>query len=101
MLEICSDWSGRGEESEKLMKLAKDLVASGVVDIPQAGLEVLPYLREANIGVLLSAPCHKEGLSNSIMEYMACEYLLYVRIAEAIRNWLSMVRQDLSFPQKM
>jgi glycosyltransferase involved in cell wall biosynthesis len=66
---------GAGEEKDRkiFMKLAEDLEAAGVVDLPQAGLEVLPYLREANIGVLLSISCFKEGISNSIMEYMACE----------------------------
>lgn len=66
---------GAGEEKDRksFVKLAEDLVAAGVVNLPQAGLEVLPYLREANIGVLLSASCFKEGISNSIMEYMACE----------------------------
>lgn len=66
---------GAGEEKDRksFVKLAEDLVAAGVVDLPQAGLEVLPYLREADVGVLLSAARFKEGLSNSIMEYMACE----------------------------
>jgi glycosyltransferase involved in cell wall biosynthesis len=66
---------GAGEEKERksFMKLAEDLVVAGVVDLPQAGLEVLPYLRETNVGVLLSASCFKEGISNSIIEYMACE----------------------------
>jgi glycosyltransferase involved in cell wall biosynthesis len=65
---------GAGDEKDRLsfVKLAEDLVTAGVVDLPQAGLEVLPYLNEANIGVLLSAACFKEGISNSIMEYMAC-----------------------------
>jgi glycosyltransferase involved in cell wall biosynthesis len=66
---------GAGDEKDRksFMDLAEDLVAAGVVDLPQAGLEVLPYLRQANIGVLLSASCFKEGISNSIMEYMVCE----------------------------
>ena len=66
---------GADDENDRasLVRLAEDLVAAGVVDLPQAGLEVLPYLREADIGVLLSAACFKEGISNSIMEYMASE----------------------------
>ena len=66
---------GAGEENDrkKFMALVEDLIAAGVVDLPQAGLEVLPYLKEADIGVLLSASFFKEGISNSIMEYMACE----------------------------
>ena len=35
--------------------LADDLIDTGVVDLLQTGLEVLPYVKEANIGVLLSA----------------------------------------------
>ena len=65
--------AGQEEDRASFMKLAEDLVAAGVADLPQAGLEVLPYLREANVGVLLSASNFKEGISNSIMEYMACE----------------------------
>jgi glycosyltransferase involved in cell wall biosynthesis len=66
---------GAGEEKDRrgFMKLAEDLVVDGVVDLPHAGLEVLPYLQEADIGVLLSDPCIKEGFSNSIMEYMVCK----------------------------
>ncbi len=66
---------GAGDKNvrEGYKKLAEDLVTAGVVDLPQARLELMPYLRKANIGVLLSASYHKEGISNSIMEYMACE----------------------------
>jgi glycosyltransferase involved in cell wall biosynthesis len=66
---------GAGDEKDKksFKMLAEDLVAAGVVDLPQAGLEVLPYVREANIGVLVSASCFQEGISNSIMEYMVCQ----------------------------
>ena len=73
------DWKfvaiGAGEENDRksFMMLVEDLVAAGMVDLPQAGLEVLPYLREADVGVLLSASRFKEGISNSIMEYMVCE----------------------------
>jgi glycosyltransferase involved in cell wall biosynthesis len=65
--------AGTEQDRNSFVQLAEDLTATGVVDLPQAGLEVLPYVREANIGVLLSASSHKEGVSNSIMEYMACE----------------------------
>lgn len=66
---------GGGDEKDRkiFIKLAEDLVAARVVDLPQSGLEVIPYLIGANIGVLLSASHFKEGISNSIMEYMACE----------------------------
>lgn len=64
--------AGEVKDRNNLIQLAADLVSAGVVKLPQAGLEVLPYLRDADIGVLLSAACFKEGISNSIMEYMAC-----------------------------
>lgn len=54
-------------------KLAEDLIDAGVVELPDAGMEVLPFLMEANIGVLLSPSDIQEGFSNSIMEYMLCE----------------------------
>lgn len=64
---------GAGEEKDRtsFVKLAEDLVAAGIVELPQAGLEVLPYVGEADIGVLLNPLFVKEGFSNSIMEYMA------------------------------
>ena len=65
---------GTGDDKDRLnfQKQAADLLATGVVELPEAGLEVLPYLQKADIGVLLSAACFKEGLSNTIMEYMFC-----------------------------
>ena len=64
---------GAGDDNDRnLRMLADDLIDTGVVDLLQAGLEVLPYVNEANIGVLLSASSVQEGFSNSIMEYMAC-----------------------------
>jgi glycosyltransferase involved in cell wall biosynthesis len=64
--------AGDDNDRKKLRMLADDLVDTGVVDLLEAGLEVLPYVNEANIGVLLSASSFREGFSNSIMEYMAC-----------------------------
>jgi glycosyltransferase involved in cell wall biosynthesis len=65
--------AGDANDHRRLEDMASGLVAAGVVDLPDAGLEVLPCLNQANIGVLLSASCFKEGISNSIMEYMMCE----------------------------
>lgn len=65
--------AGEGKDREIFLNLAEDLVATGVVILPNAGLEVFPFLKDADIGVLLSASCFKEGISNSIMEYMASE----------------------------
>ena len=65
---------GAGDDNDRknFRMLADDLIDTGVVDLLQTGLEVLPYVKEANIGVLLSASSVQEGFSNSIMEYMAC-----------------------------
>jgi glycosyltransferase involved in cell wall biosynthesis len=64
---------GKGPDRESLILSSKDLVNRGGVAFPDAGLEVLGYIRWARIGVLLTnAKYHAEGLSNSIMEYMAC-----------------------------
>lgn len=69
---------GTGDEKdrESFLQLAEDLIAVGAIEFPQAGLEVLPYIKDANVGVLLNSidPSNiKEGFSNSIMEYMACK----------------------------
>jgi glycosyltransferase involved in cell wall biosynthesis len=64
---------GEGPEREPLMAGAADLIDSGAVAFQQGGLEALPAIAAADIGVLLSDPLrHAEGCSNAIMEYMAC-----------------------------
>ena len=64
---------GDGPERPRLRALAGDLVARGVVEFVHPGLEVLPFVREADVGVLMSNEAqHTEGCSNAIMEYMAC-----------------------------
>jgi glycosyltransferase involved in cell wall biosynthesis len=64
---------GAGEDRNALMTEAAELVQAGVVDFPPAGLEALPAIASADIGLLLSnATQHAEGCSNAIMEYMAC-----------------------------
>jgi glycosyltransferase involved in cell wall biosynthesis len=64
---------GEGPDRERLLGLAGDLSARGVVDFESPGLEVLPLVREADIGVLMSDEVvHREGCSNAIMEYMSC-----------------------------
>jgi glycosyltransferase involved in cell wall biosynthesis len=64
--------AGNDNDRTNFRMRADDLIDTGVVDLLQTGLEVLPYTRDANIGVLLSASSFQEGFSNSIMEYMAC-----------------------------
>lgn len=64
---------GEGPDKSRLLAAAGDLVARGVVEFASPGLEVLPTVRETDIGVLMSEETvHREGCSNSIMEYMAC-----------------------------
>jgi glycosyltransferase involved in cell wall biosynthesis len=64
---------GDGEERARLMAEAADLVDEGTARFPEPGLEVLGHVRAAHVGVLMTDPAQaQEGLSNSIMEYMAC-----------------------------
>jgi glycosyltransferase involved in cell wall biosynthesis len=64
---------GHGPHRDALRSEAADLVEAGVIEFPAGGLEVLPAIAAADVGVLLTDPAtHAEGCSNSIMEYMAC-----------------------------
>ena len=63
---------GDGPLCAGLVEGAADLIARNVLDFPREEMEVLPYVRHADVGVLLTAPGVHEGCSNSIMEYMAC-----------------------------
>jgi len=64
---------GPGPDRERLIARAASLAEAGMVRFIDPGLEVMPVLASADIGVLLTDPRHHaEGLSNSIMEYMAC-----------------------------
>jgi glycosyltransferase involved in cell wall biosynthesis len=63
---------GEGTDRERLRRSASDLVATGIVVFAEPGLEVLDLVRDADVGVLMTNPAlAREGLSNSIMEYMA------------------------------
>ena len=63
---------GEGPDRLRLQRAARDLVDAGIVAFLQPGLEVLDVVRQADVGVLMSNPkLHYEGISNSIMEYMA------------------------------
>jgi glycosyltransferase involved in cell wall biosynthesis len=63
---------GDGPDRGRLQHAAHDLLARGVVVFPEPGSEVLPLVRDADVGVLMTNPrLAREGLSNSIMEYMA------------------------------
>lgn len=64
---------GEGPDESRLRGLAGDLVAADVVAFAAPGIEVLPLVRDADIGVLMSDEVvHREGCSNTIMEYMSC-----------------------------
>jgi glycosyltransferase involved in cell wall biosynthesis len=64
---------GDGPDRARHIYAARDLIARGMVLFPEPCLEVIRVLNDANVGVLLSHPTlHAEGISNSIMEYMAC-----------------------------
>jgi glycosyltransferase involved in cell wall biosynthesis len=64
---------GTGPDRAATMAEAQDLVDAGVLEFPKAGAEVLPYVLNAHVGVLMTNPeHHAEGISNAIMEYMAC-----------------------------
>ncbi len=64
---------GVGVVRERWITENQDLIDSGVLEFPDAGLEVIPYLNAAAVGVLMSNAFVQEGISNAIMEYMACE----------------------------
>jgi len=64
---------GHGEQKEYLMETNADLVKAGILEFPEAGTNVIPFIINSNVGVLLTnSQLHEEGLSNAIMEYMAC-----------------------------
>lgn len=63
---------GSGPDRERLVGLAADLVEQGIVSFPTSGMEVMGLLSQADVGVLMTDPTRaREGLSNSILEYMA------------------------------
>jgi len=64
---------GHGPQRDELIAEAGSLIADGIVTFPAASIEVLDYVRQAHVGVLMTDPkWHQEGCSNSVMEYMAC-----------------------------
>ena len=64
---------GSGPQRTRLTARCQELTRAGVIRFMDCGMEVMPVLATADIGVLLTDPrYHAEGLSNSIMEYMAC-----------------------------
>jgi glycosyltransferase involved in cell wall biosynthesis len=64
---------GDGPEKPRLAAEAGELRERGVVAFIDPGLEVLPLVREAHVGVLMANEArNREGCSNAIMEYMSC-----------------------------
>jgi glycosyltransferase involved in cell wall biosynthesis len=64
---------GDGPERPSLLAAASGLRERGVVNFVSPGVEVLPFVKAADVGVLMSnETLHREGCSNAIMEYMAC-----------------------------
>lgn len=63
---------GDGADRARLLRAAADLTETGTVVFPEPTMEVLDLVRQADVGVLMTNPAlASEGLSNSIMEYMA------------------------------
>jgi glycosyltransferase involved in cell wall biosynthesis len=64
---------GNGANRSTLLSSSNDLIMRGHLAFPEAGIEVLNFVRQSTVGVLMTNPLyHAEGCSNSIMEYMAC-----------------------------
>jgi glycosyltransferase involved in cell wall biosynthesis len=62
---------GDGPSRERLIEDASDLIREGILLFPEPCMEVLPWVRQADAGVLMTTQGVEEGLSNSVMEYMA------------------------------
>jgi glycosyltransferase involved in cell wall biosynthesis len=64
---------GAGVLRESFMQQAEDLIQKEYFEFPEPNLEVLPYVAKSDLGVLMTSPdLHDEGISNAIIEYMAC-----------------------------
>ena len=64
---------GDGKDKELLIEEAADLISMEIMEFPDVLDDVIPFLQQTDIGVLLTnTKLIKEGLSNAIMEYMAC-----------------------------
>lgn len=64
---------GDGQDRDRIQTQAVDLVDRGMLEFPEPSVEVIQFVRSAQTGVLMTNPAYAhEGLSNSIMEYMAC-----------------------------
>jgi len=62
---------GGGPRLEECRTAAADLIADGVMALPGRVDEPMDFFADAHVGVLLGVKGWGEGISNSIMEYMA------------------------------
>jgi glycosyltransferase involved in cell wall biosynthesis len=63
---------GDGPERSRLIERARRLVGEDVVCFPEPAPEIIGLVRGSDVGVLMTNPrLANEGVSNSIMEYMA------------------------------
>jgi len=63
---------GDGEDRKKLSRWKQETINAKCISLGFRK-EVVPYLKGANIGLLLTnTEVHAEGCSNSVLEYMAC-----------------------------
>lgn len=62
---------GAGPDRASLEVHGRDLVEAGAMEFAYSS-EVVPWLLASDCGVLMTTPPTIEGLSNSILEYMAC-----------------------------
>jgi glycosyltransferase involved in cell wall biosynthesis len=63
---------GDGPDRERLIRRARLETAAGVISFPEPTLEIIDLVRASDVGVLMTNQRYaNEGLSNSIMEYMA------------------------------
>lgn len=64
---------GSGIEKDLLVSKANKLVKKNIIIFPPKTLDVIPYIYKSEVGILMTNnKIHKEGCSNSILEYMAC-----------------------------
>lgn len=63
---------GDGPDRAAVLAFAADLIAENRIEFPEPGLEVLPAVARADIGLLLTGTSAAEGCSNAVLEYMAC-----------------------------
>lgn len=71
-----SDWLfylvGEGEDKYSIIENNLDLIELGIINFPDAGIEVNNLLSLSDVGVLFTnSEFHHEGCSNTILEYMA------------------------------